>query len=409
MVELILWIVPILIAARIIFMISKGSIFPVKSYGLKRNRGAGRRNPAAFVGWKAPAVSSTTLSDLQPRFEGRAVLIAGAGQLGRELARQLHLCSARDVVLYDPSESTLSEAVNYIDKEGIFSGTFVIGSILDYNRLKKVLLDFDIDIIFHTASLYHFSQQESNPTVALNTNVVGTNTLCRVSVEVGIDKFIYVSSPRVHDRSVTSIGTVSRRMAEAIVAGYWRKAHKTVFSTVRVNTLDGERSLIDLVSAQVAAGGPVTITHPHLERRFLSVQEASLLLLSAASISKGGETFVFDIGAKRVLDIVKSMVNMMGHSISRLDDPDGDIDLVFTGLRPGENIEEAYPSLSEMTATEIPEIFVAKSEERSEFEIAKLIQDISNLASSNDEAGARALVAKWVDKNDLRGIADVAT
>ncbi len=288
--------------------------------------------------FRAPALNGSV--DLRGLIDGKVVMITGAGgSIGSELSRQIAAFSPERIILYERHEENLYK----IDKELHSSAsdfpyvtTPVIGDILDERRVSEVMEKFRPHIVFHAAAYKHVPMMEHNPYEAFRTNVHGTRIVSQKAIEFGVERFVLVST----DKAVNPVNVMgmTKRIAEEIVQylSNGAKVEKPKFLTVRFgNVLESSGSVVPLFKEQISKGGPVTVTHPEMTRYFMTISEAVRLILQAAAIGNGGEVFVLDMGKPvRILDLAKRMISLYGYK------PGVDIEIAFTGLRPGEKLNE---------------------------------------------------------------------
>lgn len=288
---------------------------------------------------------------------GKRVFVTGAaGSIGSELCRQILRYNPRHLVLYDRNENGLY----HIDLElgekhsrDFFSA--VIGDIGDMNRLVMKFKKYRPDIIFHAAAYKHVPLMEDNLVESIKNNVLGTWNLLELSDQFGVETFVQIST----DKAVnpTSIMGVSKRIAEMVVR-HMNKISGTRFMVVRFgNVLDSNGSVVPLFREQIRKGGPVTVTHPDIQRYFMTIPEAVQLVLQAAYMGKGGEVFVLDMGEPiKIVDLARNMITLSGLV------PNKDIRIVFTGLRPGEKLyEELFDEEEKIISTSHKKISMAIS------------------------------------------------
>ncbi|MDW3196189.1 MAG: polysaccharide biosynthesis protein [Cytophagales bacterium] len=293
-------------------------------------------------------------------YAGKVVLVTGAaGSIGAELVRQLQACKPKILLLLDQAESGLYDLVH-----DLHSGNghlkfveSIVCNITNKKSLERIFVSNKIDIVFHAAAYKHVPLMEDHPFEAINTNIFGTKILADLSVEFGVSKFVFVST----DKAVnpTNIMGATKRAAEMYIQSYTHIS-KTDFITTRFgNVLGSNGSVIPLFSKQIAKGGPITVTHPEITRYFMTIPEACSLVLEAGSIAQGGEIFVFDMGGSvKIIDLAYKMLALAGL------EPGKDIEIIFTGLRPGEKLYEELLSTKENTKpTHHPKIMVAEVQE----------------------------------------------
>jgi len=271
---------------------------------------------------------------VREEIENSVVLITGAGgSIGSELARQIHAFDPKRLILVDNAETPLY----HIDMElqarrGKAEVIPCIGDIRSRRGLDRIFNKYKPRFVYHAAAYKHVPMMEWAPLEAVNNNVIGTFKLASVACKHSVDKFVLIST----DKAVrpTSVMGVTKRIAEMVVQSLG--GNGTRFVVVRFgNVLGSNGSVVPLFQRQIASGGPVTVTHPEVTRYFMTIPEAVMLVLQAGSIGRGGELFLLDMGEPvKILDLAKNMIRLAGLV------PDRDIQIVFTGLRPGEKLYE---------------------------------------------------------------------
>jgi len=286
----------------------------------------------------------------------KVVLVSGAaGSIGSEIARQITGFMPKKLILLDQAESPLF----YIETELSSKAKHcpfevIIGDIRDEAKMEDVFQKFKPDYIFHAAAYKHVPMMENNPEEAVSTNIKGTKLLADLSVKYQVSKFVMVST----DKAVnpTSVMGASKRIAEIYVQSLNQKG-KTKFITTRFgNVLGSNGSVVTLFKRQIEKGGPVTITHPDVTRYFMTIPEACQLVLEAGAMGNGGEIFIFDMGhSVKIIDLAKKMIKLSGLTLGK------DIQIVTTGLRPGEKLYEELLNSEENTLpTHHAQIMIAK-------------------------------------------------
>ncbi|HWR71938.1 MAG TPA: nucleoside-diphosphate sugar epimerase/dehydratase, partial [Nitrospirota bacterium] len=288
---------------------------------------------------------------------GKTILITGAGgSIGSELCRQVSQFSPAKMVLLDQSEYNLYQIeMNMKEHSPGIALHPLIGDILNQNKIERILKQYRPEVVFHAAAYKHVPLMETNPEEALRTNTFGTWTIARLSHLHGVQKFVMIST----DKAVrpTNVMGASKRIAEMICQEFGRTSN-TKFVTVRFgNVLNSVGSVIPLFKRQIAAGGPITVTHPDIYRYFMTIPEAVQLIMQAGSMGQGGEIFILDMGEPvRIVDLARDMITLSGL------EPERDIKIVFTGLRPGEKMyEELLTESEEVTSTLHEKIKVVKT------------------------------------------------
>ncbi|MAC82275.1 MAG: nucleotide sugar epimerase [Rhodobacteraceae bacterium] len=365
--------------------------------------------PQNFLGRAACDVSLGAACD---SYRGRAVLVSGAGgSIGSELCRQILSCRPAKLVLYELSELALYTVHQELSQ--LVEGTRiklvpVLGSVTDPRQVKKVLSDHDVKVVLHAAAYKHVPLVEANPLPGLANNVFGTQTLAREAAETGVERFILVSS----DKAVrpTNIMGASKRLAELVIQDLATRFTGTVFTMVRFgNVLGSSGSVVPLFQEQVSRGGPVTVTDKRVKRYFMTIREAVQLVLKAGAEAKGGEVFVLDMGEPvPILRLARQVIESAGYTVRDEVNPEGDIEIEITGLRPGEKLEEELTITGDLIGTRHQKIFCAREEKLSEIEVASVLRSLRHALAASDEDAARAVVVRWVEGYRF-GEADTAT
>jgi len=275
------------------------------------------------------------LDRIRGRIQGRVVMVTGAaGSIGSEICRQIAPFHPLAIVGFDQAETPLF----YLDREMTNSFPYVtfhpeIGSITSRVTLKRVMQHYHPSILYHAAAYKHVPMMEKHVFAAVETNIFGTWNVARAASEHGVDDFVMIST----DKAVrpTSMMGATKRIAELLIRSLQTESN-TKFVAVRFgNVLGSNGSVIPIFKEQIAAGGPVTVTHPEMTRYFMTIPEAAQLVLQAFSIGKGGEVFVLDMGQPvKIVDLAKNLILLSGLQ------PERDIEIQFTGLRPGEKMYE---------------------------------------------------------------------
>ena len=349
---------------------------------------------------------------LKDSVKSKNILITGAGgSIGSELCRQIIRLKPKRLVLIDHSEHNLYCINNELEKN-IFDKNLlsILGSTLDEKLLEEIIIDNHIEVIFHAAAYKHVPLVEINAISGIINNFLSTKILCNLSIKNNIEKFVLIST----DKAVrpSSIMGASKRLAEIVVQEYSdinnslnkNKTNNsfTKLSIVRFgNVLGSSGSVVPLFEKQISQGGPITLTHIDVERFFMSISEAALLVLQASAISEGGEVFLLDMGKpKKIYDLAKQMIYLSGLTHKCKDNPNGDIEIICTGLRPGEKLYEELLIDEKSENTKHPLIF--KARERSSIKkdnISNKIELLENaLENKNFEETLRflsELVPEW--------------
>jgi len=288
----------------------------------------------------------------------KVVMVTGcAGSIGSEIVRQLLKYQPRTVIGLDQAETPLAEMMLSLKDEvsnGIFQG--VMGDVRDWDKLYRIFQEYRPDYVFHAAAYKHVPMMERFPDEAVKVNVLGTKNVADLSVKFGVDKFVMISTDKVVNPA--NIMGASKRIAEIYVQALnFRAGNFTQFITTRFgNVLGSNGSVIPIFKEQIENRRPVTVTHPEVTRFFMTIPEACQLVLEAGAMGNGGEIFVFDMGEPvRIVNLARKMILLAGLT------PGKDIDIVFTGLRPGEKLyEELLDKQEGIIPTHHPKIMKAK-------------------------------------------------
>ena len=307
---------------------------------------------------------------LSEGIKNESILITGAGgSIGSELCRQITKLNPSKIVLLELSEIALYKIDKEL-KELINNSTKIqayLGDACDRNLLRYIIKKNKINIIFHAAAYKHVPIVEMNPLIGLKNNVFSTKVICEISKELNLSKVILIST----DKAVrpTNIMGASKRLAELIVQVYAKENEgeksnsisKTKFSMVRFgNVLNSSGSVVPIFKEQISNGGPITITHPEIIRYFMTIEEAAQLVIQAAKLALGGDLFVLDMGSPvKITELAEQMISLNGLKLKNEQNRNGDIEIVFTGLRPGEKLYEELLIDAECLKTSHPLIYRA--------------------------------------------------
>lgn len=326
------------------------------------------------------------LEQIRGRLQNKVLLVTGSGgSIGAELVRQAAIFQPKQLVLFDRSENDLFKIGRELSNNfPNLNCAYVVGDILDVNRLREVFAQHRPHSVFHAAAYKHVPMMEGNCFQAVINNVFGTYNVALLAKEHHADDFVMISS----DKAVnpTNIMGVTKRIAELIILAL--QFNQTRFTAVRFgNVLGSNGSVVPIFEEQIANGGPVTVTHPDAKRYFMTVTEAVLLVLQASAMGKGGEIFVLDMGEPiKIADLATRMIRLAGF------EPNKDVSVVFTGLRPGEKLFEELNLEGEgIKATPHESIRVLEGGTVKFEHVRMWLEDLSFLAESRNVHG---LVAK---------------
>jgi FlaA1/EpsC-like NDP-sugar epimerase len=331
---------------------------------------------------------------------GRVVLVTGAGgSIGSELCRQLCRFGPRRLLLLERSENALFEIHGELGRTcPNQSITPLLVDVSDREHLRRVFERERPNLVFHAAAHKHVPMLEWNPSAAVINNVVGTATLAELSAEFEVEAFVLISTDKaVRPRSIMG---ASKRCGELLVHSLARCSLATRFMTVRFgNVLGSNGSVVPTFERQIAASGPVTITHPDMERYFMTVPEATQLVLQAAAIGEGGEVFILDMGEPvKIVDLAEDMIRLSGLV------PGEDVAIEFTGLRPGEKLREELSCAGELLPTVHPAIRVERQTSVVELDRSRLRREVDVLvaaARAYDEPAIRLAFQRLIPEAEM--------
>lgn len=326
---------------------------------------------------------------------GKSVMVTGAGgSIGSELCRQIIRHKPGTLVLFEQSEFSLYRierelsAISQIENLGVEVHP-VLGSVVHRKRCEAVMQAFGVETVYHAAAYKHVPLVEHNVIEGVQNNVFGTCHVAEAAIAAGVERFVLIST----DKAVrpTNVMGASKRMAELVLQGLAQRQSKTVFSMVRFgNVLGSSGSVVPLFRDQIRDGGPVTVTHPDIIRYFMTIPEASQLVLQAGSMGQGGEVFVLDMGEPvKIADLARKMIHLMGLTEKTEGRPEGDIEIVFTGLRPGEKLYEELLIGDDPQGTAHPRIMMAREVSMPWSEVE---QTLSRLMKASQEFDCRQIV-----------------
>ncbi|MCA0042259.1 polysaccharide biosynthesis protein [Celeribacter sp. ASW11-22] len=336
------------------------------------------------------------LPEVGANYTGRVIMVTGAGgSIGSELCQQLLNFRPAKIVLFDMSEFNLYSIDMALKRRAEEFGVDIepyLGTITDRARLQHVIRSQRVEIILHAAAYKHVPMVEGNVVEGVRNNIFGTKRLAEVAVETGVSQFVLVSS----DKAVRPKGLMgaTKRISELILQDMQTRNDRTKFSMVRFgNVLGSSGSMLPLFVSQIDAGGPVTVTHPDASRYFMTVQEASRLVLLAGAFAEGGDVFVLDMGEPQsILAIAKKLIQLSGLAVRDPISGEGDVEIAFIGLRPGEKLhEELFWDPDNLFSTHHPKIFRAQEACLSQFEVAGLLRELQHAIDASDEDRVRSV------------------
>jgi FlaA1/EpsC-like NDP-sugar epimerase len=355
---------------------------------------------------RVPVEPDSTL--LNRNILDKVVMVTGAGgSIGSELSRQILKIGPRALILYERSEHDLYKIeeellglAKRIDPDSGEREDFIIpilASVTVRSRLEMVCKVFGVQTIYHAAAYKHVPMVEKNPLEAIQNNVLGTYVAATAAVESGVETFVLISTDKAV-RPTSTMGATKRFAEMVLQALSMNEKARTRFSIVRFgNVLGSSGSVIPLFRRQIKSGGPVTVTDPKIIRYFMTTQEASQLVIQAGAMGNGGEVFVLDMGEPvKILDMAKKLIRLSGLEIKDADNPEGDIEIVYSGLRPGEKLYEELLIGENVFPTTHPLIMSADEETTKWDEILNFITQFKLSIEANDVDAARMLLVEAV-------------
>ncbi len=348
---------------------------------------------------------------LGPGIVGRSVCVTGAGgSIGSELCRQILQLRPSRLVLLERSEPSLY-AIHQELSQTLPAGVSlvpVLGSATDAALVERVFRDQAVSVVFHAAAYKHVPLVEANPLAGLANNVFSTKVVCEAADRCGLDQVVLIST----DKAVrpTNVMGASKRVAELVVqAKALEHAAEAVahgrrpvprLAMVRFgNVLGSSGSVVPLFRRQIAAGGPITLTHPEIIRYFMTIPEAAQLVLQAAVLSEGGDLFLLDMGQPvRIKDLAEQMVRLSGLTLRDDTHPHGDIEIRCTGLRPGEKLYEELLIDAESEPTAHPLIYRARERAIAPADLWPMLEDLAEAIAEHDQRTALSLLAQLVNE-----------
>jgi len=335
-------------------------------------------------------IQTETLGDV---LNDRVVMVTGAGgSIGRELCRQIAQIHPKRLLALGHGENSIFSALMDL-KEGFPELDIVplIADVRDYARLETIFARQQPEVVFHTAAHKHVPLMESNIEEAITNNIIGTQNLVKISLNYNVQRLVMISTDKAI-RPVSVMGA-TKRIAEMLVLDAAHR-YQRAFTVVRFGNVLGSRgSVVPRFKRQIASGGPITVTHPDMKRYFMTIPEAVHLVLQASAMSKGGENYILDMGQPvKIVDLAEDLIRLSGL------EPGKDIEIVFTGIRPGEKLsEDLWDTGFEYSPTSHPDIHRVDSEEvLSSEDLEAIIEQLAQLAREGKPEAIQALLGEAI-------------
>ncbi|NQV72051.1 polysaccharide biosynthesis protein [bacterium] len=334
---------------------------------------------------------------LHKNITGKAVLVTGAGgSIGSELCRQICALDPSSIILYERSEHALYE----IDRElnGLslkFPIISILGSVLDEALLTQNMSRHGVQTVYHAAAYKHVPLVEANPAQGVYNNVFGTWRAARAARSSGVEAFVLIST----DKAVrpTNIMGASKRLAEMVLQCMSTKSDMLMTMVRFGNVLGSSGSVVPLFREQIAGGGPVTVTHPEVTRYFMTIPEASQLVIQAGAMGQGGDVFVLDMGESiKIVDLARRMIRLSGYEVRDENNPDGEIEIQFSGLRPGEKLFEELLIGTNTSETSHPLILRAEEHHSNEETLEWILGQLEDAIVTDNSDRIQQLMAEAV-------------
>ena len=330
---------------------------------------------------------------------GKVVMVTGAGgSIGSELCRQILLLKPKVLILYELNEF----ALYVIDKELLDLGIVdievlsILGSINNTKRLSRIFKKFGVQTIYHAAAYKHVPMVEFNNSEGVSNNIFGTLNCAKTAISERVENFVLIST----DKAVRPTNTMgaTKRFAEMILQALSKEQNKTRFTMVRFgNVLDSSGSVIPLFKKQIKEGGPITVTDAEIIRYFMTIPEAVELVIQAGAMGKGGDVFVLDMGKPiRISDLARKMIHLSGLQVKDNSNPNGDIEIKYIGLRPGEKLYEELLIGDTALDTDNPMIMRAQEDMLTWNDLRLILDDLKVTIDNDDQKELRKLLIKAV-------------
>ncbi|EGV35040.1 polysaccharide biosynthesis protein [Neisseria weaveri] len=330
---------------------------------------------------------------------GKVVMVSGAGgSIGSELCRQIIRRAPSKLILFELSEFSLYSIDKELNEMKAAAGFNVeilplLGSVQNYERMREIMTAYKVDTVYHAAAYKHVPMVEFNTIEGIRNNVYGTLFCAQAAINSNVSTFVLIST----DKAVRPTNTMgaSKRMAELVLQALAAEPdQKTRFCMVRFgNVLGSSGSVVPVFEKQIAAGGPITLTHENITRFFMTIPEAAQLVIQAGAMGKGGDVFVLDMGEPvKIIDLAKQMIRLSGLEIKDAEHPGGDIEIKITGLRPGEKLYEELLIGAEVKETTHPRIMTANEIMLPWYKLSDILERLTQACDLSNQTDVRNLL-----------------
>jgi FlaA1/EpsC-like NDP-sugar epimerase len=331
---------------------------------------------------------------LQENIKDKVVMVTGAGgSIGSELCRQIIKLGASKLILFEQNELALYTIDQELSKDHVFP---ILGSVVNQDRVERVCQKFGVKTIYHAAAYKHVPMVEYNSTEGVVNNIFGTLKCAQAAINCHVEAFVLIST----DKAVRPTNTMgaTKRSAEMILQALSSDQNITKFFMVRFgNVLNSSGSVIPLFKDQIKAGGPITVTDKEIIRYFMTIPEAIELVIQAGGMGEGGEVFVLDMGKPvKILDLATKMIHLSGLEVKNESNPNGEIEIKITGLRPGEKLFEELLIGDNVSKTKHPMIMKAKEEMLSWDELSVILNSLEEAVTDSNQEALRSILMKIV-------------
>ncbi len=335
---------------------------------------------------------------LSANIANKIVMVSGAGgSIGKELCRQIVLNNPKELILLDVSEALLYEIHQelselLVETKNMLHVEPLIGNVQNGILMTHIFHKHKVQTIYHAAAYKHVPMVENNVIAGVTNNVLGTYEIAQAAIYCEVETFVLIST----DKAVrpTNVMGATKRLAELVLQGFAKKDHNTRFVMVRFgNVLGSSGSVVPLFKKQIKRGGPITITHPDIIRYFMTIPEAAQLVIQAGAMGTGGDVFVLDMGNPvKIVDLAYKMTHLMGLTIKDEKNPNGDIAIQYSGLRPGEKLYEELLIGEQAKNTQHQRILTANERSLHYSDVAKIIDQLIEAMRDKDEVKIRQIL-----------------